>query len=158
VCTIRWIRSTVPEPRALFQPEDASSTFRRNVTSTEQRGVTSDKEVNLIKNLIDSTHKRTTFHRLRTRAFSASICHHVRSVFIHCCPVVHEQIKDNALRSIVWVPPAHATSADRALSTLTLDISGAECTASLSGRFTPGKGTRFPMKRRMGASPSRYGR
>jgi len=35
--------------------------------------------------------------------------------------------------------PAHATSADRALSTLNLEITGFEWTASLSGRFTTGK-------------------
>lgn len=87
-----------------FHPEDASSTFHRNVTSTKQRGETSDKEVSLIKNLINSTYKKITSQRLRSMALSASICHHVRSVFIHCRPLVHEQIKDNALRSKVWVP------------------------------------------------------
>ena len=66
--------------------------------------MTADKEVNLIKDLIDSTYKRITSQRLRSMALSASISHHVRGVFIHCRPVVHEQIKDSALRSEVSVP------------------------------------------------------
>ena len=54
--------------------------------------------------------------------------------------------------------PAHTTNGHKGLSTLNLDITGVECTASLSGRFTPGKEHRYTLKSWLDGSPSRYGR
>ena len=60
------------------------------------------------------------------------------------------------MKSSVGVP-VHATSAERALSTLNPEITGVECKVSFSGCFTPGKEHRCPLKRRLGVSLRRYG-
>ena len=159
VCTIRWIRSTVPEPcGCLFHPEDASSTFHRNVTSTKKtrrdyrQGSKLDKELN-------------RFH-LQKSNFPASpikgaLGFHLSSrqkrfhSLLSCGPWTDQ---GQCFMKFGVGVPAHATSTDRTLSTRNLEITGVERTASLSSRFTPGKEHRYPLKWRLGGSLSRYGR